>query len=290
MATDIYVTSGKWLRVVSESFFGPCVRSPNGRYVLAWRDSTIDPDTTKVTRRGMFILLDAGRIQVRGRVRKVLTASVSDPGIFLIACGPRRVGELEGTVYAIGPHGEPLVEHRINALLGPSAISSDGHFAVCQATNNDEDDSDSGKLHFFDVTARSLSWKRRPETGWASRYELDTGRGVLFAYNGTADPDRCYRYSFDGSCLDLERWERRRAEDRARWLQERASAYELLHVARRHLTAATSDGAGENDDELLALLRRGLERRGSDRVHAQVRRLIDEIADKTGKPRSAVGC
>ena len=268
--------SGKWLRLASEDFFGPCLRARNGRFVLAWRNADVVPKTGEVTRPGRFLLIDGEKVCVRGDVRRVLTASIAETGVFLIACGPQQIGDQQGTVYLIAPEGEILIKHRVGAWLGSSGISDDGDYAVCQATLGESPD-EGGKLHFFDVEARSLAWKKKPETGWASRFELDTGKRILVAYYGGPGREHSYRYSFDGRCLDLDPWSEEQTRSRLRWLKERAAAHEILNAARRRLAEA-GGGPGPNADQLLELLRLGLERPGSDRTHDEIRGLVDEIA------------
>ena len=227
MARDIYDISGRWLRVISRDFFGPCVRSPNGRFTLAWRNASIDPASGRLTRPGRFLLVDGGKVLIQGEVRKVMSACVSDEGILLVACGPREPGNLESTIYVFGPDGHELIKHRVKAGLASSGISADGTVAVCQAGNNPQDPADSGMLHFFDLEARLLVWKKRPETGWAAWYRFDTANCVLAASRGSQE----YRYGFDGRCLDVERWGTGEAAARGQWLREHGDAFELAQGA-----------------------------------------------------------
>ena len=205
MTANIYEVSGRWLRVVSDDFFGPCVHSPNGRFTLAWDNARVETGDAGIARRGRFLLLEAGRIRVHGDMRTALTGCVSDAGTFLIGCGPKRAHRQEGTVYVISPRGKALIKHRINALLGASAISDDHCYAACQATTSDADNADRGRLHFFDLKDGCLLWKKRVETGWPTRYEFDTLGRVLLAYCGPDGRDGCCRYAFDGSRLDSEK-------------------------------------------------------------------------------------
>ena len=198
---NVYLTAGKWLRVVSEDFLGPCVRSPLGDFVLAWENAGVDRASGEVTKQGRWFLIRDERILIRGAARKVLAAAVSNPGTFLIACGPRNPGELAGTVYVVEPDGAVLIKESLTALPGPAAIADDGSHAVCQATLGPPEGADTGLLILYDVERRKIAWRIEPPTGWASRLDLDSEDGVIIASYGTADRDGRYRYSFEGECL-----------------------------------------------------------------------------------------
>ena len=126
MRSNVYTTANKWLRIVSEDFFGPCVRAPLNDYTLAWENARVDRATGNVIRPGRWFLLRENKIAIRGRARRVLSAAVSNTGIFLIACGPRDPSELSGTVYLTEPGGGVLIKQRIDALPGPGAIAEGG--------------------------------------------------------------------------------------------------------------------------------------------------------------------
>ena len=188
---NVYLTAGNRLRIVSEDFLGPCVRSPLGDFALAWEP-------------GRWFLMRDGRILIRGAARKVLSAAVSNPGTFLIACGPRKPGDLAGTVYLVEPDGSVLMKERLTALPGPAAIADDGSVAVCQATMGPPEGADTGRLLLFDVRRREIAWRVAPPTGWASRLDLDSEEGVIVAGYGRGDGDGRYRYSLEGDCLGAE--------------------------------------------------------------------------------------
>ncbi len=200
MTDDIYDIEKKWLRVVSEDFFGPCVRSPNGAFVLAWQN-TLRRATGNAARPGRFLLVQGQKILVRGVVRQALSGCVSDTGTFLIACGPRRHVDLESTLYAVRPDGSVLLKHRIKALAGPSAISADGSLAALQATDGD-DSQDRGRLLLLDLRRRRLVWKKEPEAGWANRLAIDPARRAVLLGYGRDGSGPALLYGFDGNRLE----------------------------------------------------------------------------------------
>ena len=200
MAANVYMSAGK-LRVVSEDFFGPCVRSPLGDYVLAWENARVDRTSGEVTRPGRWFLLQDQRIRIRGTARKVLCADLANPGTFVIACGPRRPGALEGTVYVVERDGSVLIKERLAALPGAAAIADDGSYAVCQATLGRPEGSDTGRLLLLDVDRRTVAWRLRPPRGWASRLEVDPRARVILAGLGPGGGGGCYRYSLEGDYL-----------------------------------------------------------------------------------------
>jgi hypothetical protein len=202
MSLDLYDVSSRWLRIVHEGFFGPRVRSPGGRFVLAWQNARPAGGPGGTPRPGRFLLLDGTTVLVRGAVRKALGGSVADTGTFLIACGPRRPGDFESTVYAVGPDGGVLLRHQIDALLCACAISPDGTIAAFQAGDGDSADV-RGMLFVLDLTGRRLAWKNRPP-GWASTLRVDAQAGLIEGrFRCDGGPER-FRYTLGGSAASVK--------------------------------------------------------------------------------------
>jgi len=271
-----------WLTIDAIDYFGQYVRSPNGRYALSWVESPFIEDENGNTRKipGKYLLLDGDKIILKGRMARPNDGVVSNVGVFAINDWTFSEG-LAGVLNVISPTGEALLKKRFRANLNNCGISSDGRFAVCQTCNSDYD-AHSGMLFFFDVSNRKLLWKKAPETGWASGYEFDTQNKILYlCYEGLGK----YRYSFDGKCLDEERW---RVEWRRKRL-ENPSGYDLLDIAEEKMKEVEAgDGCASDYSEIESMLKRAAGMDVSPNTKAQIHRRLGEIAEKQGRVQDAI--
>jgi len=113
---------------------------------------------------------------------------------------------LNGRLCAFRADGQKLLEREFSANLGPSGISGDGRFAICQ-TLHAPGSPDSNRHFLFDleVGQEIASWMQ--ETGWTNSYEIDSAnRSVVLVGQ---DEERV-GYGFDGEMLDREGWQRGR--------------------------------------------------------------------------------
>jgi len=137
-------------------------------------------------------------------------------------------------------------------------------------------------LFLFDVPNRKLLWKKEPETGWADTYEFDTQNGILYlCYEGLGK----YRYTFDGKCLDEERW---RLEWRKKRL-ENPSGYDLLDIAEEKMKEAESgEGRACDYSAVESMLRRAAGMDVTPNTKAHIYRRLGEIAEKLGRTQEAI--
>ena len=147
--------------------------SPKGKFILTWRDQNEN---------GKYILLERGKVKFQARMRHPNNGMVSNSGAFILSDLTSK--GMYGVFHIINTDGETLIKQRFKANLGPTGISDDGRFAVCQALES-TGKSDSCKLFFFDVKNRELLWKKLPETvgtelNWAKNYRFDTKKSPVF--------------------------------------------------------------------------------------------------------------
>ena len=193
---------GQFLSLPKRGYFGQYCRSPNGRYILTWRDSN-DAGTEGGARskgQGRYILFDQDRIIWEGRLDRPNDGKVADDGTFILNDWHFFSGELRGTFCAFRVTGEPIVKLKFEANLYNNGLSSDGVLACCQ-TNNSENRNDSSVLTIFDLQkGRELS-RWMPESGLANSYSFSPGIIALSYPDGPA-----WQYSLTGEFLDREKW------------------------------------------------------------------------------------
>ena len=148
-------------------FTGEFHQSPNGKFILAWKDQNEN---------GKYILLERGKVKLQAKMRHPNNGMVSNSGVFILSDWTSK--GMYGVFHIINADGETLIKQRCKANLGHTGISDDGRFAVCQALES-INKSDSCKLFFVDIKNRKLLWKKLPETigpelNWAGGYRFDT--------------------------------------------------------------------------------------------------------------------
>ena len=201
------------VRIPDRNFFGRYTKSPNGEYILAWRDA--DPGGGRGGYRnsgkGDYILIHHGLILTDGRMERPNDGRVCDSGRF--ALSDWRFGDaLRSTFHVFDSQGETLFakEFKANALYGE--ISSDGRFAIFVTARSKN--ADSNKMSVIDIDSAAVLWSRRPEPGLlADRYEFDAAKNLLWL---VYDDRGSYSFSLsDGAFLDSDSWEteRRRQMD-----------------------------------------------------------------------------
>jgi len=196
--------SGNFIDIPQRNFFGAYSRSPNGRFIIGWRDGN-DEGThggARTSGMGRYILLEDGHIAVEGRMERPNDGKVADNGIFILNDWHFYSQELSRTFYAFRPNGEEILHRRFNANLYNNGLAVDGRYAVCQ-TCNSRDAQDSSILTIFDLErARELA-RWRPESGWASGYEFsDNGAHIRLEY--PRGPKLAYTLS--GEFLGRKAW------------------------------------------------------------------------------------
>jgi hypothetical protein len=159
IARDDIGFTNEFIRISSRDFFGSFCRSPNGRYILAWADG--GPDQS---RRGRWLLLDAGKVVAEGRMPRPNDGKVANNGIFIFNDWGA-VETLNGTLAAFAPDGTVVFTRKFKANLFNNGLSEDGRWAACQTANAPHKDGD--RLFVLDLDAKQEVGDFQPESGWA---------------------------------------------------------------------------------------------------------------------------
>jgi len=226
---DVRKVGSRMLRISSLDMFGPYSESRDGRYLLLRQDSDREQGRGgyRESGNGKFALVDNGSVVFAGECERPTEGAVSNSGTFAIT--DTLFGDKLGSkLYVYSADGNLIFEHRFSANTLNIGISPEGTHVVAQMCNSDTDDS--GKLFLFEISQPKVIAAFIPETGWANEYEFSVPDGILsLCYRG----NRKYKYRFDGTFLDTERFERERVED--------ASPTELVLLVREKMKSATNE-------------------------------------------------
>jgi hypothetical protein len=257
-----------WLSIPAKGFYGAYVRSPNGRFRIAWRDP--GPDSND----GEYMLIAGDQIICRGHMERPQDGKVADNGVFILNDW-RASSDLTGTFRAFGEDGSVVLAQDFAANLFNNGLSQDGQLAACQTCNSD-DENDSAILAVFDLTRGKELYRFRAESGWPSTYAFSPdGQTLTLGYpNGEGE----FAYSLDGAFLD-----------RDVWIAARLRRGDLLMV-RRVIDEAGGRFPVETARQLLEAVNRGLVERNSQdrRWQAFGFRLQGELHEMMGERQAAL--
>jgi len=256
-------------------FYGQSSISPNGRFVITWEDA--DPASgiggSRKKGLGSYMLLQDGRILLKGKLERPNDGKVSNTGIFIIHDWTFS-DSLDGIFFAIDPSGNVLVRERYKANLDVNAISAEGWYAACQTCRSDFE-AHSDLMSIFDLRRKSLIGQFKPVTGRPHDILFDSAsKTINLVYQGKE-----YRYLFDGTCLDQEKWERERVST--------YSGYDLIALAENRLNVLQGPDLAVYN-EPIDLLKEGLQRGVSEYTQARVHRLLGEIYHRCGDNNLAI--
>jgi len=188
-----------FVRIAAQDFFGQAVHSPNGRFLLAWRDQStfVEEDGTRSVKPGRLLMYEGPVLRAEGVLDRPHDGKVADNGRFILNNWGNS-GELSGAFHAFEPDGTAILSRTFSANLNNNGLAPDGRIAVCQ-TCNAPNSPDSSILAVFDLEmARDLcAWD--PRSGSASSYSFPAG-GELIALSYTRDGT--YLYALDGTFLE----------------------------------------------------------------------------------------
>ena len=269
------------VRIPARDFFGSFSKSPNGEYLLAWRDA--DPTGRRggyrESGKGDFLLIHGGQVAAEGRMERPKQGQVADNGTFILS--DWRFGDqLRSTIYAFNKSGKLLIKQDFGANALHSGLSPDGRFATYMTAGGDNPDA--SKLTLFNLDDRETLWSRWPEFGRPDAYEFEPSEALLWLlYEGKGR----FRYSMtDADFLDRERWETERIE----W----AHPYELSRIGRERLKAAGEHIDLQSGSEISFVLKKaiatGIDQSPSE--HAKVLKALGELWEKLGDDGEAVNC
>lgn len=191
----------RFVRIASLDFFGQYRRSPDGRWVLAWRDGN-DAGTHGGLRSsgpGRFYLFEGDRLAAQGRAERPNDGQVADNGNFVINDWLFGDG-LKGVFRAYRADGTIIVERSFTANLLNNGIADDGGMAVCQTCN--APGPDGSLLAIFDLASGREIADWVPESGWAESYAFPAAGKIRLRYHD----GQAYDYAIDGQFLDRDCW------------------------------------------------------------------------------------
>lgn len=251
-------------------FTGECHQSPKGKFILAWKYQNEN---------GKYILLEKGKIKLQAKMRHPDNGMVSNSGVFILSDMTSK--GMYGIFHIINADGETLVKQRCKANLGPTGISDDGRFAVCQALES-TGRSDSCKLFFFDIKDRKLLWKKVPETvgterNWAKSYRFDTKKKILYLIH---DKNRAYRYTFEGTFLDSKLYRHD--------CISAGSNIEFLEAIKGLKVELSENTDLREYDALITPLEKGLKRFSDKDSKSKIHRVLGEILHLQGNDAEAI--
>ncbi len=150
------------------SVFARFTRSPNGEYLLLWRDEWAGGRSRT---KGPFYLFRGTSELCKGNLSRPNGGQVADNGSFVF-CDWLFTQKLASAFYAFDSTGQMLIEKKLRANLFNAAISKDGVFAACQ-TAVSPGSRHSEVLTLFDLRSRSELWHISPPF-WPETYEFNT--------------------------------------------------------------------------------------------------------------------
>ncbi len=154
-----------------------CIASPNGRYLLAWRDS--DGKGCGGARsggKGRYWLFDDSKEVLRGQLERPNGGCVANSGTFSFEDW-LFTQELASVYYIFAVSGEVKLRRRFKANIYNSAISADGDFAVCFTAASDHW-KDSNALFLYSGVNGAALWRQVPPFSPAA-YEFDSAARTL---------------------------------------------------------------------------------------------------------------
>lgn len=199
---DFDAFGDRFVSIRARDFFGQFSWSPDGQYVLAWRDGTDAGNRGGYRTEGLgrFLLYRGNRLLVEGRAERPNDGHVANDGTFVIndwLFG----GGLNGVFRAYRVTGDLIVERRFEANLYNNGIAADGVLAVCQTCN--APGPDGSILTVFDLGAGTEIASWMPDSGWASRYDFPADGETISLEN--QDGSVCL-YSLYGEFLNRHAW------------------------------------------------------------------------------------
>lgn len=284
-----------WLRSKQPSFFGQCCRSPDGRFILAWRDAVYATEGNWIAEEGKYLLLDGATVICEGTLRRPQDGKVANNGNFILSDWEDRF------FYALSASGEILIQKQFDSVGEPKGISDEGGWAVTggYVADEDLDEADRGEpgdvddaaealvgqlqyqggseLWLFDLEQRTLRTHFKTRLGSPCEFRFDRERQILYVIYTDG---LTHRYSFDGGFLDLDAWKRQ--------CPEYANGYQLLFAAEAELRQVRAKGI-EAYSGAIELLQSALAKGVSEFTQAKIHRHLGEIHDLLGEKQKALG-
>ena len=270
------------IRIRSRNFFGTYNRSPNGKYIIAWRDQDIDGNRQGGFREsglGDYVLLEDGEAIAEGRLERPECGKTADNGTFILH--DEHFGQnMAGTFFSFDKSGTELMRHSFSANLLNNGLSPDGRFVICQACNSDTDSGNG--LVLFDLEDGEILWNIVPPSGWAKSYEFDVHEAIVYLIY--KDEGR-YAYSMaDGDFMDWERWENDRIDH--------GSPYEQMQIAKQRLEILGSGMDPQSAGEIVFIIKKAIANGLTETPteHGKALRMLGELWETLGDLEEALKC
>lgn len=229
-STDMKYIGTRLVRIKSINMIGPFEKSPDEKYVLVLKDSDKKGGRggNRLSGKGRFALVRDGKVLYTGQCERPTNGVVSNSGSFAI--GDTLFSDKVGAkLYVYTPNGELTFSHKFSANIKSMGISDNGQYVIIQLYNSDTEDS--AKSILFDTSNKRIISRFDPISfGNVKHYEFFMNEGFIqFCYSS----GRKYLYTFDGTFLDYERYDKERIED--------ASATDLVMIVREKMQSPSPE-------------------------------------------------
>lgn len=263
--------SNDWLEFGDEYFLQPR-RSPDGRFVVAVRDSILDGDREIW---GTCVLLQDERVQFRHSLHRPHNPHVNDDGVVVVEDW-RSSRTLNGALLAFDRAGRPLWCLELRANIYTSGMSADGRH-VFLATCNSDDAEHGGRTFLLEAASGRQLWSRR---GWGGvRFDGNTLVADVKLAAGTLsfpfDPDGRLDEAH-AAAVALDRAERGRGQP---WslLPRLTAAFKLAPLDLPAIEAMLAESVGKIEGYTPA-------------VQAKIARFSGDLAHARGQHALAIEC
>jgi len=199
---DVQRSGDNWVNVESIGFHGLCSESPNGEYIVGWRDSSFEKKIcgSRDSGNGDFVLARKGLLLFHGESQRPNKARVANNGTFIIndcMFGENR----QGTFFVFNKHGDLIVKDFEEKNIQKGIITPDGNYAICLWAL--------GFASFFDVGKRIVLWKKSLEVDNITNVHFDEMNTKIYF---TCKDGSLYGYDFDGELIDKDAWEKAKVD------------------------------------------------------------------------------
>jgi hypothetical protein len=203
-----HFVSERTVSIPSRNFFGEFSLSPNGIFLIAWRDRFYRTDENNYTSKagGQYYVFENEALIVEGHLSRPNDGKIANNGTFILNDWEETTAQ-RGTFLSFDKLGSLILARQFKANLWNNGIDATGKYAVCQTCNADNDKDSSIFVVFNLKDSREISnWV--PESGWANSYEFQIEQSIVKLVYSTqsAFSYGVFSYGFDGTFIDRETW------------------------------------------------------------------------------------
>lgn len=192
-------------------FEGKYTSSPDGKYVLAWRDYA---NSGSRKYKGRYFLLDEGAIVTKGNLVRPANGRVANNGTFILCDTGSPNAPRGNTLHVFRVDGSEILKREFRGSFVGYGLSDDGGLAVFhpQVSLNQPDDN---RLEILDLEDASVISSWRPEISSARSYEFTEDIPHILVFE---DCGFWLRYTLDGKFLNRDLWINHRLDQGNVWL------------------------------------------------------------------------